>query len=90
MNRCILSGKIINDIEYKFIIHSKNKAIAQFEMELLNKSIIRVKAYDRISDYVYRNLSKGDIVCIYGYLDSNGKIILLSNVSNKIDIITKV
>jgi hypothetical protein len=76
MNICILYGKVISDIEYKFIIHNKNKAIARFEMELLNKSIVKVKAYDDISDYIYRNLSKGAVICIYGYLDSNGKVIL--------------
>ena len=52
MNICILWRKIISDIDYKFIINSKNKAIAQFEMELLNKSIVKVQAYDEMADYI--------------------------------------
>ena len=76
MNICILWGKIISDIDYKFIINSKNKAIAQFEMELLNKSIVKVQAYDEMADYIYRNLSKRDIIYIYGYLEGNEKIVV--------------
>lgn len=76
MNICILCGKIISDINYKFIINSKNKATAKFQIELSNKSIVKIQAYDDISDYIYRNLSKGDIICIYGYLKSSEKIVL--------------
>ena len=76
MNICILFGKIISEIEYKFIINSKNKAIAQFEIELSNKNVVRVQALDEVADYSYRNLSKEDIICIYGYLSNNGNIIL--------------
>ena len=76
MNICILCGKIKSEIEYKFIINSKNKAIAQFEIELSNKNVVRVQALDEVADYSYRNLSKEDIICIYGYLSNNGNIIL--------------
>ena len=33
MNLCILLGKIISDIEFKFIINSKNKSIVEFKIE---------------------------------------------------------
>ena len=36
MNEVFLIGKIISDIEFKFIINSKNKAIACFEIETTN------------------------------------------------------
>ena len=39
MNICILWGTIVSEIEFKFIINSKNKSIAYFYLELLNKSI---------------------------------------------------
>ena len=76
MNICILWGEIISEIEYKFIINSKNKAIAEFEIELSNKSIVRVQAFDEIADYSYKNLFKGNIINLYGYLKEEGKIIL--------------
>ena len=74
MNICILQGKIINKIEYKFIINSKNKAIAYFEIELLNKNIIKVKAYNNLADKCYRRLSTGNEIYIEGILDTNGEI----------------
>ena len=74
MNICILQGKIIRKIEYKFIINSKNKAIAYFEMELLDKNIIKIKAYNDIADKCYRILSTGNEICIEGILDTNGEI----------------
>ena len=43
MNICILLGKIVSEIEFKFIINSKNKSIAYFDLELLNKSRVRGK-----------------------------------------------
>ena len=74
MNICILQGKIISKIEYKFIINSKNKAIAYFEMELLDKNIIKIKAYNDIADKCYRILSTGKEIYIEGILDTNGEI----------------
>jgi single-stranded DNA-binding protein len=37
MNEVFLIGKIISDIEFKFIINSKNKAITCFETEINNE-----------------------------------------------------
>ena len=74
MNICILQGKIISKIEYKFIINSKNKSIAYFEMELLDKNIIKVKAYNSLADKCYRILSTENEICIEGILETKGEI----------------
>ena len=74
MNICILQGKIISKIEYKFIINSKNKAIAYFEMELLDKNIINVKAYNDLADKCYRRLLTGNEIYIEGILETSGGI----------------
>ena len=37
-------------------------------IELSNKSIIKVKGYDEIADYVYSNIKNGDIIIISGEL----------------------
>lgn len=76
MNKCFLIGKIKSDIEYKFIINSKNTAIAYFYIELLNKSIIKIKAYNKIADKCYSKLNKLDNICIIGYLESTFEIVV--------------
>ena len=55
MNEVFLIGKIISDIEFKFIINSKNKAIACFEIETNDKQIVRIQAYNQLADFVYSN-----------------------------------
>ena len=47
MNICFLKGKIISDIEFKFIINNKKYySISIFKIKLDNKSIIAVKGYN--------------------------------------------
>ena len=74
MNICFLIGKIISEIEFKFIIQGKNTAIATFQIELENKSIITVKGYNEIADYCYKDLKNIDTIMIQGRLEENGKI----------------
>ena len=75
MNICFFMGKIITEIEYKFIVHNKKYyAIAIFQIELNNKSIITLKGYNEIADYCYSNLNKNDIIILKGYLNSKFKV----------------
>ena len=71
MNEIFLVGKIISDIEFKFIINSKNKAIACFEIETANKQIVRIQAYNQLADFVYSKLNTNDKVFINGYIEDN-------------------
>ena len=71
MNEVFLIGKIISDIEFKFIINSKNKAIACFEIETADKQIVRVQAYNKLADLAYSKLSKNNKVFINGYIEDN-------------------
>ena len=71
MNEVFLIGKIISDIEFKFIINSKNKAIACFEIETADKQIVRVQAYIKLADFAYSKLSKNNKVFINGYIEDN-------------------
>lgn len=75
MNICFIIGKVISNIEYKFVLNSKNTAIATFKIELENKSIIIAKAYNQIADFCYRSLVKGNTVLIKGYI-CNKEIII--------------
>ena len=74
MNLCFVIGKIISDIEFKFIINGKNISVAIFEIQLENNSIIKVKGYNEIADYCYQKLVKGEIVMISGNLNNNMEI----------------
>lgn len=76
MNIVFVEGKIISDIEFNFIINSPNISIAIFEAELLNKSIVKIKAYNEHADYCYSKLNNGDIIFIEGYLNSDIEIII--------------
>lgn len=76
MNIVFIQGKIISDVEFSFIINSKNVSIAIFEVKLLNKSIVKIKAYNELADYCYSKLSKNDVIFIEGYLNSNMEIII--------------
>ena len=74
MNLCILQGNIINEIEFKFILCSKNKSIAYFDMQLLNKSIIRIKTYNEMADYIYRKLKKDQNIIVCGRIRDDGTV----------------
>ena len=76
MNLCFLSGKIISDINFKFIINSKHISIAYFNVQLNNKSIIKIIGYNEISDYCYSKLRKNNYIFIEGLLDNNYEVIL--------------
>ena len=71
MNEVFLIGKIISDIEFKFIINSKNKAIACFEIKTADKQIVRIQAYNQLADFAYSKLNTNDKVFINGYIENN-------------------
>lgn len=77
MNICFLIGKIISNIDFKFIVNSKKYySISIFQIELNNKSIITVKGYNEIADLCYKNLIKNNYIALYGKLDSKMEIVL--------------
>lgn len=71
MNEVFLIGKLISDIEFKFIINSKNKAIACFEIKTADKQIVRMQAYNQLADFAYSKLNTNDKVFINGYIEAN-------------------
>ena len=78
MNICFLMGKIVSDINFKFIIHDReNNSIVKFEVELNNKSKIIVIGYNELADFCYSRLKKNDNIALQGYLNSQIKVILI-------------
>lgn len=72
MNICFILGRIISDVEFKFIYgNNKNVSIVIFDLVLQNQSIIKIEGYNEIADFVYRNINKNDIVLIKGSIIEN-------------------
>ena len=76
MNLCFLIGKIISKIQYKFIINSKDTAIAIFKLKLQNESIVTIKAYNEMADYYYSSFEIKGTICIKGRINTKGEIII--------------
>lgn len=76
MNLCFLIGKVISEIQFDFLLNSKDISIVRFSIELENKSVVIVKGYNEIADYCYKKLIKGSIVGLQGSLNSNNEIII--------------
>ena len=75
MNEVFLIGNIVNEIEFKFIINSKNISIAMFNIETDDKQVIKIKAYNELADYCYSRLEKSKRVFIYGKSSKNNIIV---------------
>ena len=74
MNECFLLGTIINKVNFRFAIGGKHDSIIEFELKLENESVIMVKAYDKLADYCYQNITEKNLVMIRGKLESDFKI----------------
>ena len=73
MNIVIISGKIVSEIEFKFIYDrygtkSKHTSISSCYVKLDNDSIIQIYGYDEMADFMYRHLTDGDAVVCSGVL----------------------
>lgn len=77
MNLCFFIGRVVSEIQFDFILNSKDISIVRFSIELENKSIVIVKGYNEIADYCYKNLITGSIVGVQGSLNSNKEIIII-------------
>ena len=75
MNEVFLTGKIISNVEFKFIINYKNISIAMFNIETDDKQVIKIKAYNELADYCYSKLETRQRVFIYGEISENDVIV---------------
>lgn len=80
MNEIFLIGKVITEVEFKFIINAKNISIAKFSLETTDKQIVKIEAYNEQADFVFRRLRKEDNIIINGYITTKGTVILRNTV----------
>ncbi len=78
MNLCFLMGKIISDIEFNFVLNSKNISIARFTLEVDENCMIIIKAYNETADWCYQNLIKSDRIAIQGEINTSGEVVINS------------
>ena len=78
VNLCFLCGKVINEMNLKFIYDSRKKtlgikriSIVKIELELLDKQIIELHAYNELADYAFRNINKNDLITVKGKIRNN-------------------
>ena len=69
MNEVFLIGRLIENVEFDFIINSKKyKSIARMKIETLDKQYINIITYDFLADFAYSKIKKLDYVFINGFL----------------------
>lgn len=66
MNKVFLIGKVVDSIEFKFIINSDDVSVVNFELLIIDKQRIKVKGYNEMADFIYRNIKKGNKIAIQG------------------------
>ena len=78
INLCFLYGKVINEIDLKFIYNDRNKSldkkhisIVEMELKLLDGQVIKLHAYNEVADDVFKNIRKDDFITIQGKIRSN-------------------
>lgn len=70
-----LMGKVIKEIEYRFMLEKGKNAKAEIKLELLDKTQLKVIAYNEEADYTIQNIRENDIVFVYGMIKETEVII---------------
>lgn len=85
MNVCIVIGKLIEEVDFKFIYNNKSLSIANSRIQLIDGNQVEIFGLDEKADYMYSNLNKNDIILVSGKLVNERK-----NNKIKIESITKI
>ena len=75
MNEVFLIGKVIKEVEYRFMLEKGKNAKAEIKLELLDKTQLKVIAYNEEADYTMQNIRKNDDVFIYGIIKETEVVI---------------
>ena len=75
MNEVFLIGKVIEDIEYKFMLKKRKNAKAKIELKLIDETKVEVVAYNEQADYTVQNIKIRNNVFVYGKLQNNEIVI---------------
>lgn len=74
MNLCFIKGKIIKEINFSFLYNMNKISVAKTKLKLENESIITIKGYDEMADWMVQNIKKEDEVIMQGELDTKMEV----------------
>ncbi|MCI9039829.1 MAG: hypothetical protein HFJ29_08265 [Clostridia bacterium] len=73
INLCFLSGKVKNEIDFKFIYNAKTKRLSKkhtsivlIDLEIDKEQVVKAYAYDKTADWIYQNIDKDEVIYISG------------------------
>ena len=61
---------------WRFLYQKKNISIARTKLELQNGSIITIKGYDEMADWMIQKIKKEDKVIMQGKLDTRMEVVV--------------
>jgi len=67
-------GKVIEEIYFKFIYNSKKISVAKTKLKLDNDSVILIKGYNDMADWLYRYVNIDDNIAVSGKIDTKMEI----------------
>ena len=73
-NICFIKGKVIEEINFSFLYNKKNISITRAKLELRNGSIITIKGYDEMADWMLQKIRKEDEVILQGELNTKMEV----------------
>lgn len=74
MNICFISGKVIEEVEFKFYLNNKKISVAKTKIMQDDKTKVTIKGYNEMADWMYQNIHKNDEIYIEGKLNSNMEV----------------
>ena len=81
MNICFLSSKIISQPYFKFVLNKNHKirkkthiCILLTDLEIDEKTIVKLKFYDEVAEFCYKEIHINDNIVINGIINDTYEI----------------
>ncbi len=76
MNKCFVLGYLASEVQFSFTLKKSPISVAEFNLKLLNNSLIKAYCFDEDADFSYHALKKGDYVFIEGKISTEYNVIV--------------
>ena len=74
INLCFIKGKIIEEINFSFLYNMNKISVAKTKLKLENESVIVIKGYDEMADWMVQNIKKEDEVILQGKINTKMEV----------------
>ena len=75
MNYVFAIGTIIEEVDFNFLFDDNAISISTSSIILPNNSIINIKGYDNIADFMYSHLKINSKILVHGFISNNSIVI---------------